>query len=166
MSPSGRKFEKPESRLPSRLNRHHFQGILRSAVAEDETVGERSLNFRLSREPSVAIVCFKVMLIFYVSDYKGVGGLPEPGVAGVGAFFRGVLHDVCAVVALACDVLAVMLEELQRRRMTIAGARVRSLNGACVMVHCSRCCRRVGRRCRRWIEGMTALLQRLNVSPK
>lgn len=44
----------------------------------------RSLNFRLFREPSVAIVCFKVMLIFYVSDYKGVGGLPEPGVAGVG----------------------------------------------------------------------------------
>ena len=44
----------------------------------------RSLNFRLSREPSVAIVCFKVMLIFYVSDYKWVGGLPEPGVAEVG----------------------------------------------------------------------------------
>jgi hypothetical protein len=53
-------------------------------MAEEETVGVRSLNFRLSREPSVAIVCFKVMLIFYVSDYEGVGGLQEPGVAGVG----------------------------------------------------------------------------------
>jgi hypothetical protein len=38
----------------------------------------------MCREPSVATVCFKVMLIFYVSDYKGVGGLPEPGVAGAG----------------------------------------------------------------------------------
>ena len=40
----------------------------------------------MCREPSVATVCFKVMLIFYVSDYKGVGGLPEPGVAGVGGW--------------------------------------------------------------------------------
>jgi len=56
----------------------------RTAKADEETVGVCSLNFRLSREPSVVIVCFKVMLIFYVSDYKGVGGLPEPGVAGVG----------------------------------------------------------------------------------
>ena len=47
-------------------------------------MGVRSLNFRLCREPSVATICFKVMLIFYVNDYKGVGGLPEPGVAGVG----------------------------------------------------------------------------------
>jgi hypothetical protein len=34
------------------------------------------------------------------------------------------LHDVCAVVDLVCDVLAVMLEELQQSRTTIAGARV------------------------------------------
>lgn len=32
----------------------------------------------------MATVCFKVMLIFYVSDYEGVGGLSKPGVAGVG----------------------------------------------------------------------------------
>ena len=55
---------------------------------------------------------------------------------------------------------------LRGKEQAIAGARVGSLNGACVMVRCSRCCRRVGRRCRRRIEGMTALWPRLNVSPK